>query len=83
MYDNQDTFSFSISTFANVSVAKFLHVGKTSRKQVTSQLRFLSLEPDQRTFSSLKLEFILLNIYTHLGIHKQIFSFFACGYKVF
>ena len=55
----------------------------TNKKQVTSQLMFLSLEPEKRIFSSLQLLFILLNFYTLLGICMQIFSFFVCHYKGF
>lgn len=61
-----------------------LHMGNTvDKKQITSQLMLLSLEPEKRMFSSLKLLFILLNFYTLLGICMQIFSFFVCRYKGF
>ena len=52
-----------------------LHMGNTSKKQITSQLTVLSHEPGKRTFSALNL--ILFNIHNHLDIPKQIFSIFA------
>lgn len=61
-----------------------LHMGNTvDKKQITSQLMLLSLEPEKRMFSFPKTFVYSSQLLHPFGYLHANFSFFVCRYKGF